>query len=218
MKKRVSKKIIKKENLKLYFLIGLASLIIFIYFLIDLHYHLAFFNLDAKLNFLASQIDNQVIINISKVITNLFDPLAFIILSLIITTYFIYKKRNREAISYIIITCVAFGLVNLIKILVHRIRPENALVSENTFSFPSSHAVMAVIFFGFLVYLIELHTKSKVKKEILSGLALLFVLVVGLTRIILSVHWFSDVLAGFMLGIFLLFSYIILLKKDHLIK
>ena len=106
----------------------------------------------------------------------------------------------------------------LIKIVLQRTRPINALVIERTFSFPSGHALMAIIFFGILIYLFEHHIKEKRNKSLLTASAVILVILISLSRVYLGVHWFSDILASFALGTFLLVLYIIILSHTDIFK
>jgi undecaprenyl-diphosphatase len=213
MKKRENKKIIK-----LYSPLILASLIIFAYTFIDINKKWFLYKMDLKINSLFSEINNEIIISTSKFVTNLFNPIIFVIMTLIIIVFLFHRKRNKEAfvLASALVTAKLFS--DTIKLIVSRERPENILVNELSYSFPSAHALMAVIFFGILVYLFDLHIKSNKKKLFLSFIAIIFTIIMGLTRIILNAHYFTDVLAGFALGIFLLFSFIIIVKKEHILR
>lgn len=106
------------------------------------------------------------------------------------------------------------GLFNLIgKSVLHRERPETALYSESTFSFPSGHSTVAVAFFGFIIYiLMRGGLKLKYKIGILFFGAVL-ILLVGLSRLYLGVHFLSDVLGGYLLGLFWLIIGIIIAER-----
>ncbi|MEK6850631.1 MAG: phosphatase PAP2 family protein [Nanoarchaeota archaeon] len=154
----------------------------------------------------------------SKIISAIFDQAIFVALLLFITLYLFYKKRKKEAICLIFLTAISFSLEQLIKIVTQRVRPLNAVVFEKTFSFPSGHALMAVIFIGTLVYLFEHHIKSNKRRNFLTIISVLLIILISSTRIYMNVHWFTDVLAGFALGIFLLMSYIIIIQHTDIFK
>jgi undecaprenyl-diphosphatase len=86
------------------------------------------------------------------------------------------------------------------KIILHRSRPDTALYIENTFSFPSGHATIAMSFYGFLTYLlIRNFSKWKRKTNIFfSGFAI--IILIGFSRLYLGVHYLSDVLGGYLSG------------------
>lgn len=91
---------------------------------------------------------------------------------------------------------------SLIKILVHRVRPDSpfALMDVSGYSFPSMHAAVSLATYGFLAYMIYklMHPPHHRLPWVyaLSGLILL----IGFSRIYLGVHYTSDVLGGFVVG------------------
>ena len=115
-----------------------------------------------------------------------------------------------------IITSGAFILNYIVKMICRRPRPIDInLITETGFSLPSSHAMVSVSFYGFLMYYIyklDINKKKKIAVEIL--LATLIVLI-GISRVYLGVHYASDVLAGMMLSIcyYILFIKLIYTKK-----
>ena len=206
-----------KEKIVIYLLL-VISLFSFIFLLLNINNTNILTNLDRKINLLVENHQSSFLLTISKIISDIFEPAIFIFLLLIITFYLFQKKRKKEAICLIFLTVVSFSLEQLIKIVTQRIRPLNAAVLEKTFSFPSGHAIMAIIFFGTLVYLFENHIKSHKKRNFLTILSVLFITLISSTRIYLNVHWFSDVLASFALGTFLLISYIIIIQHTDIFK
>ena len=90
-------------------------------------------------------------------------------------------------------------LLNVIlKELVQRPRPEDInLVVETGFSFPSGHSMVAMAFFGLLVWLVWHYEKDRTMRLACCGGFSLIILLIGISRIYLGVHYASDVLAGF---------------------
>lgn len=88
----------------------------------------------------------------------------------------------------------------LLKIFFHRARPEYAMYTENSFSFPSGHAAVALAFYGYLAYVLfrNLHTRPSKMIAICAGTAL--TLALGFSRIYLGVHFVGDVVGGYTLG------------------
>lgn len=90
-----------------------------------------------------------------------------------------------------------------IKSLVQRPRPDAALhlIEQGGFSFPSGHSITSMFVYGMLILLIRTNVKNKRKANILTGLLAIPMFLVGLSRIYLGVHYPTDVLAGWCLGI-----------------
>jgi undecaprenyl-diphosphatase len=122
----------------------------------------------------------------------------------------LYKKRWRYAIISTIALLGAVILQFVIKDLVKRVRPENLI--ETNFSFPSGHAITAIVFVSLLIYSFKDDFKNKITKYVLIVLFSIFFVAVGLSRIIIHVHWFSDVMAGMSLGLFW-FMLLVLIEK-----
>lgn len=99
---------------------------------------------------------------------------------------------------------LAVTLINrTIKNIVQRARPEDIahLVNEGGFSFPSGHAAASMFFYGMLIYLVRSNVKDKEKANIITALLAIPMLLIGPSRIYLGVHYPTDVLAGWCLGI-----------------
>ncbi|ABM03659.1 phosphoesterase, PA-phosphatase related protein [Psychromonas ingrahamii 37] len=86
------------------------------------------------------------------------------------------------------------------KLAFHRPRPEMAVYVENSFSFPSGHATIAVAFYGFLGYLLIRFTQSWNKKVNIFFTTIILIIAIGFSRIYLGVHYISDVWSGYLVG------------------
>ncbi|GGD13837.1 phosphatase PAP2 family protein [Pontibacillus salipaludis] len=92
------------------------------------------------------------------------------------------------------------SLTKLLKISYSRERPEQTQYAGESSSFPSGHTSGAVAFYGFLIYLISISHLSSMTKWSLNIVLTLFMLAIGISRIFGSIHFFTDVLAGFAIG------------------
>ena len=164
--------------------------------------------LNAKIILLWGPLLNKIII----FITNIVNPTNLFILSIILFGILIYKKKWYY--SLLLLFSMTGGLLFevLTKVIIHRARPENALIEVSGYSFPSGHATMAIIFFSLLLYSFKDDIKNKALKYIFITSNIVLFLLIGLSRIYLNVHWFSDVLAGFALGLFWLTLLILIFK------
>lgn len=122
--------------------------------------------------------------------------------NLLLIAYYAFVKKHRWysikipaiAISSLL---MMFGLKNLFG----RTRPDNQLLeAAQNFSFPSGHALMAVTFYGLLAYIVWHSVKNPKLKWTLIILLILWIIVVGVSRIYLRRHYYSDVMAGFAMG------------------
>lgn len=105
-----------------------------------------------------------------------------------------------------ICACLNLGLVlvinQVIKHLVARPRPDGfRLVAESGYSFPSAHSMVAMAFFGLMVWMIWHYGRSRSVRWIGTiGFSLVIVLI-GFSRVYLGVHYASDVVAGFCISL-----------------
>ncbi len=121
-------------------------------------------------------------------------------LTLVILVYFAHKHRHL-VIPFVVMIFGSVASFEIIKNLVERMRPpaELALYTPGDYSFPSGHATTAVVFFGFLAYYLA-HRRAHGRRIWIYAAATLLMLLIGVSRVYLGVHYPSDVLAGFMLG------------------
>lgn len=129
-----------------------------------------------------------------------------------------YFRRKRKFIFPFWLTIFGAELFDFLgKIAFHRPRPGQALIAESDYSFPSGHATIAMVFYGFLVYAFFRSSKSIGVKcaGLLVGLAL--ILLIGFSRLYLGVHYLSDVWAGYLLGALWLIAGIAL-SEWHIIQ
>lgn len=153
-------------------------------------------------------------------ITNIFSPESLLVVALLAATYFFLKKNWYKAALIFMSSTGGLILGAIIKRLVNRPRPLNGLILEDGLSFPSQHSLMAVIFFSLIIFLFNEKIKNKLLRRLFIFSNLLLIILVGFSRVYLKVHYFSDCLAGFALGLFwltfliLIFAVIIKLFKD----
>ena len=111
--------------------------------------------------------------------------------------------KNKKNAIYIGINLVLVFLFNrTLKTIIARPRPSLLrLVPEDGYSFPSGHAMVAMGFYGFIIYLINKNIKNKKIKIPLIIILGLLILFIGISRIYLGVHYFTDVIGGFIIAI-----------------
>lgn len=149
--------------------------------------------------------------SIIKCITWFGSTIGIIIIGLIS----LFIIRNKK-INISLAICLILGTIvnNIIKIVFARARPNiNPLVVEDSYSFPSGHSMMSVLLYGYLIYLIYNYIKNKKIKYLLITLLSILILSIGFTRVYLGVHYFSDVIGGFVFGIAYLIMYIEISKR-----
>lgn len=166
--------------------------------------------IDTKVySFIINNIMNDGLTPILKAITEL-GGVAFTVLAGVLI--FMFCKKNRW---FITIDLVGVTLVNqVIKHIIRRPRPNVLrLVEESGYSFPSGHSMVSMAFYGIIIYLVYKNVSNKYLKWILIILLSLLILSIGFSRIYVGVHYFTDVVGGFLLGLAYLIIYINIYNK-----
>ena len=138
---------------------------------------------------------------IAKAITFLGNWQSIVILCLIL----LIAKPTRVKYGIPVSAGALFVTVlnRLIKIAVERPRPDqlNHLIEESGFSFASGHAISSMFVFGMLIYLVRKNFRNRAAANVLTVILLIPAFGIGLSRVYLGVHYPTDVLAGWCLGI-----------------
>jgi undecaprenyl-diphosphatase len=126
----------------------------------------------------------------------------------------IFKKKPQYAIDITVIAVSSTAMMFALKQFFHRQRPQLPIIKGiSGYSFPSGHALSSFIFCSILVYLVWKSSLQPVPKYISMAFLLLFALTIGLSRIVLNVHYATDVIGGFCLGIIWVIISFAILKK-----
>ncbi|MEO7218681.1 MAG: bifunctional DedA family/phosphatase PAP2 family protein [Gemmatimonadaceae bacterium] len=130
-------------------------------------------------------------------------PAAAVLLA-VVGAAILWMRRRWLVLGGWIAAFAGGGLIDAaLKILIHRPRPIGAMefLKRFSYSFPSGHAMGSVIGYGMLAYILITFWATRGRARVLIIVAaLLLVLLIGLSRIYLGVHYFSDVIGGFAAG------------------
>ena len=131
----------------------------------------------------------------------------------LISYFLLVKKQNWFSIRVITIAISSLVLMLLLKQLFQRKRPLSPLLkAAKGLSFPSGHAIMAVTFYGLLIYILQHSITIDWLKWFATILVVALIISIGFSRIYLRVHYASDVAAGFIIGILWLLISLAVLK------
>ena len=156
--------------------------------------------------------NNDALTMFMKIITNFAHAGVFIGLTVI--SFIIIKDRKIG--KYIALNLlIVFILNQCLKYIIARPRPlVEPLIHASGYSFPSGHSMVSFAFYGFLIYLINEYMSSKKRIFAIVGLAVL-ILLIGISRIYLGVHYATDVIGGFLISLIYLAIYIKLIYKKE---
>ncbi len=134
-----------------------------------------------------------------RYITLLGNPVTVAILVTFLGAAGFLFGRKRAPLMLTISTLGGLFLSEIIKILVGRPRPDPTLIRQIGYflqadSFPSGHVLGAVSLYGFLLYISFTKLKKSFLRSGIIAICILMIMLMGLSRIYLGAHWFSDVL------------------------
>ena len=167
---------------------------------------------DLLLYYLLISIKNNILLSVATLLSFLGSIKGLIVVSFFLV--FILKS-NKQRI-FLFLDLIGSGLIiNITKNIFLRERP---IIGQNLladYSFPSGHTFIAITFYGFLLYLVMKDKESNYKR-LKEGLLLSLIITIPLSRLILGVHYLTDVLGGITLGLAYLFFLIIMYESNFL--
>ncbi len=158
--------------------------------------------LDAKVFAWLQPMQSPAGVALARIVTRLGNPLPLTVTVVLAVIVLGVAGSRAEAWVFGSGAAGAALMVSALKWIFHRARPDSALsaVLADSPAFPSGHAAMGVIVYVFLGCLIALQFRSLRVRTLIIGISITLSLMIGLSRIYLGVHWFSDVVAGFALA------------------
>lgn len=134
------------------------------------------------------------------VLTDLSGPVLMPVFTLILILLFIWQKERYNSV-YILLTMGGTLLVNMVlKLTFQRARPNlwSLLVEESSYSFPSGHAMISMAF-ALTIIVLSFYSKGRWIAIVLGAL---YVLLIGVSRLYLGVHYPTDILGGWIASLF----------------
>ena len=144
--------------------------------------------------------ESMVLTSIMKFFTTI-GSVYFVVAFSLCILFFLYKiQKYRSEVWLFIVVMVGSPLLNLLlKEVFQRTRPDlNRLIEISGYSFPSGHAMNAFTFYGILAFLLWRHIPTRSGRTVLITSASLMILMIGLSRIYLGVHYPSDIIGGYL--------------------
>ncbi|MGB3403245.1 MAG: phosphatase PAP2 family protein [Microcoleaceae cyanobacterium] len=145
-------------------------------------------------------IQNQILTQFFIVISFLGKPSLLLLINLMFSIFIWLKKQKFIAIIFLIIGNGAAGFNLFLKSSLARDRPElwDRIIEVKYLSFPSGHAMGSIVIYGLIGY--YLMNQFKPWRWLILTLTSILILLIGLSRLYLGVHWPTDVIAGYIMG------------------
>jgi undecaprenyl-diphosphatase len=131
-------------------------------------------------------------------------PVRLSPLGLAAAAAFLLRGWRRGALLVVVTLVGAWLLDTGLKTLFARARPDaffDYYPAPRSFSFPSGHALFAVCFFGGVAVLLSHRLQSRLAWILVWAVALALIILIGVSRVYLGVHYPTDVIGGFAVGI-----------------
>lgn len=119
--------------------------------------------------------------------------------TIILSLYLMFSsKHTKWEVTFLLINMIGIStLTSILKRIIHRDRPGIFGQYEDwSYSFPSGHTTGAIAFYGFCAYVVWRSGKKQKSRILISLCLLLLAVVIAFSRIMLGVHYFTDILAG----------------------
>jgi membrane-associated phospholipid phosphatase len=163
----------------------------------------------------------RVAYSVYRRITMAGEAMLLIPFSLLMIALWLLKKQWLWAIGMVISVMGGSLLTLFLKILFRSERPNlvTGWIEKIDFGYPSGHAVISILFWGYLGIMLIKYMSNIRLKYLVGIVTILIPLMVGISRLLLGVHFPTDVLGGWVLGgIWLNIVFIALAYLDGILK
>lgn len=126
-------------------------------------------------------------------------PVVIIISILCLFLFFKFLHHRMELILFLVLIAGTAILNQLLKIIFHRERPSlHRLIQESGYSFPSGHSMEAFALYAAIAFLLWRHVPTKRGRTAVILISMIMILMIGISRIYLGVHFPSDVVGAYL--------------------
>jgi membrane-associated phospholipid phosphatase len=157
---------------------------------------------DARVLVLLAPWRTQTGLAIANVVSRFGTSLVMSVLALVVLLTLYRRNWRAVAVGWTLVFGGGKLVEALLKHTLHRTRPIGAMqhLSDPSYSYPSGHAMGAMIGYGMLAYMVLRRVHQPAARAAVTTAAALIILAVGLSRLVLAVHYFTDVVGGYAAG------------------
>jgi undecaprenyl-diphosphatase len=148
-------------------------------------------------------VDDPGAVRVNRLFSDwVWDPWVMRAVVAVVFVWLMMHDERMLAVWPVVTSLVAACVQQTLKFVVGRERPQwpDPVDSAHYAAFPSGHAMTATVTFGLLLWLLRLYGARRAARAGLLAVGVVSVVGVGFTRVFLGVHWFTDVLAGWLMG------------------
>jgi len=176
-------------------------------------------NFDLFVNYQITKIQSPATASTMSFLTQLGNVYESLLIFIVFSIILIAKRKKTSFYIFAIATGLGSFLPFILKFILARTRPLNSLILATDYSFPSGHATISAVFIFSAILLFAPLIKKAYLKHIWIIAMIVLWLLVALSRIYLSVHWTTDVIAGLLLGstCYFISSIICCHKKENML-
>jgi membrane-associated phospholipid phosphatase len=170
--------------------------------------------LDRPIYSLLSSLRGPNLDSLAVVITLLGDSTMLAIASGLFFIWLVRKRYLYIAVHWLGVMALSVFIVGGAKLLMYIPRPGEVLYERYASSFPSAHTALGLVFYGFLAVIIARESKKQKMwtPYIVSGV---LVALIALSRLYLGVHWLTDVVGSFLIGLVVVLLATISYRRRH---
>ena len=213
MKKEIKTEEKKKIKLNKRMIISAIHLVLFIILSI-LIFTKVTEPLDEAVESFVLGIRNDKLTSIMRIFTNISSSYSLIVITILITLIAIIKNK-RLPYNTIINLISVFLLSQLFKFIFRRPRPTGEFLAKASgFSYPSGHTMVSFAFFTFIAYSMCDRINSKLLKIMIKISMIILIMIIGFSRIYLGVHYTTDIIGGYLMGMVYLMIFLDIREKN----
>lgn len=147
-----------------------------------------------------AQFHQSPIIETMVYITDFFDPVHVAMYTIALFLLLWLQKKDMHLLQFVFAMLSGAISVFVLKYGFRIPRPTHALIIEDGYSFASGHAAISAIFFLLIMHMYKSHISNKVLRYLFILVCIALIILIGVSRVYLGVHYFTDILAGFAIG------------------
>lgn len=158
---------------------------------------------------------NLILFQTMKFISFIGSAYFLVPLMIALMAFTIYNKKFYLLRLLTVSTLGSYIANFILKLIFSRTRPlDYFLVEQGGLSYPSGHSMVTMTFYMTLAYLVSINLKDKSKKKWIYLFTYTMIILMGISRLYLGVHWPTDVIGGYLIGYVFFYISIISIKNN----